>query len=305
MRIVAWLLAVLVVAWAAFRLLGLDRGHPFVAMVALTPYVAVAAGVIALLLAAARQWRPALVALAGAIALAAVVLPRGLGGAAEPAGPRLRVLTANVLVGQVPAQALVDIVRERRVDVLSVQELTPELDTRLRRAGLRKLLPHAVVAPAAGAAGTGIYSRLRLRRLPPPRGSVLGQVAARAQWEPLGRIDVVAVHPPPPTSAPQVARWRRTLRGLAGRDRPGLLLGDFNATLDHRELRRLLDDGYVDAADATGDGLEPTWPVGRPRPPITIDHVLASREFEPVRVTVLALPRSDHRAVFAELRVRR
>ncbi|MEJ7787976.1 MAG: hypothetical protein WKF96_24510, partial [Solirubrobacteraceae bacterium] len=34
-----------------------------------------------------------------------------------------------------------------------------------------------------------------------------------------------------------------------------LIAGDLNATLDHGALRDLLSDGYVDAADATGNGL--------------------------------------------------
>ena len=40
-----------------------------------------------------------------------------------------------------------------------------------------------------------------------------------------------------------------------------ILAGDFNATLDHPELRAVLDRGYVDAADAASGGLKPTWPA--------------------------------------------
>jgi endonuclease/exonuclease/phosphatase family metal-dependent hydrolase len=89
----------------------------------------------------------------------------------------------------------------------------------------------------------------------------------------------------------------------AGAPRPlRVLLGDFNATLDHHELRRILDRGYADAADATGDGLRTTWPAGRRFPPeITIDHVLADRRIAPRDVTVHLVPRSDHRAVVAVL----
>ena len=41
-----------------------------------------------------------------------------------------------------------------------------------------------------------------------------------------------------------------------------LLVGDFNATLDHAALRRLLDTGYRDAASVVGQGMTPTcWPI--------------------------------------------
>ena len=57
-----------------------------------------------------------------------------------------------------------------------------------------------------------------------------------------------------------------------------VLLGDFNATLDHAPLRRLLGTGYRDAADVRGAGFTPTWPYdGKPVPGVTLDHVLADR----------------------------
>jgi endonuclease/exonuclease/phosphatase family metal-dependent hydrolase len=231
-----------------------------------------------------------------------VVLPRGAGQTGA-GGPRLRVLTANVLVGGVDERRLVELVRERRVDILSVQELTPEFGDALREAGLEKLLPHDVVAPDGGATGTGIYSRLPLREAGPLPLTVHHQVVARTRWRPVGAFEVVAVHPPPPTSPQHIDEWTQSLRVLPHGDEPRLLLGDFNATLDHRELRRLLGTGYTDAADATGAGLKPTWPVNRSRPPITIDHVLATASFEPARVEVIHLPGADHRAVYAELAV--
>lgn len=108
----------------------------------------------------------------------------------------------------------------------------------------------------------------------------------------------------PPISGRTVAAWRRELCGLPGPSAgrvPRLLVGDFNATLDHREIRRLLTRGFYDAADATGDGLSATWPVGRSLPMITIDHVLVPREVRVRRVRVYDVPGSDHRAIIAEL----
>ena len=82
-----------------------------------------------------------------------------------------------------------------------------------------------------------------------------------------------------------------------------VLAGDFNATLDHDALRGLIARGYVDAADATGSGLKPTWPVGKRPPGITIDHVLVDRRIAVRSYGVHEVRGSDHRAIVAELRV--
>ena len=70
-----------------------------------------------------------------------------------------------------------------------------------------------------------------------------------------------------------------------------ILLGDFNATLDHQALRDVLDRGYVDAADAVGKALTPTWPRQRLLPPtVTIDHVLVDERVRVSDVGIHELP---------------
>ena len=59
-------------------------------------------------------------------------------------------------------------------------------------------------------------------------------------------------------------------------------------------------------SDATGKGYNTTWPAGRRFPPeITIDHVLIDPRMRADDVSVHVVPRSDHRAVIATLRVPR
>jgi endonuclease/exonuclease/phosphatase (EEP) superfamily protein YafD len=85
-----------------------------------------------------------------------------------------------------------------------------------------------------------------------------------------------------------------------------ILAGDFNATLDHAEFRRVLDRGYEDAADQVGTGLRATWPAnGRLTLPVTIDHVIADERCGVRDVRVLPVPGSDHRAVLAVLELPR
>jgi endonuclease/exonuclease/phosphatase family metal-dependent hydrolase len=82
-----------------------------------------------------------------------------------------------------------------------------------------------------------------------------------------------------------------------------VLLGDFNATLDHGGLRELIATGYRDAAEVTGQGLVGTWgPYDGDRiPPVVIDHVLADRRIGVRRFAVHGIPGGDHRAIVAEL----
>ncbi|HEX2314043.1 MAG TPA: endonuclease/exonuclease/phosphatase family protein, partial [Thermomonospora sp.] len=97
----------------------------------------------------------------------------------------------------------------------------------------------------------------------------------------------VSALPPAPSSGP-----------------PRILAGDFNATLDHAHLRRVLSRGYADAADRAGKGLVPTWGLsGGTRSPLTIDHVLVDRRCAVREVRVYDLDGSDHRAVYADLRL--
>lgn len=300
-RIAAWLLVAPVVVWAIGRLLGLERGFPLIPLTAFTPYAAAAAVVAALLAVALRRPAPAAVGALAAVALVAVVVPRAVGGGGAPraAGPPLRVLSANVLIGAGSAEALVALARRERADVLSVQELTPAFARRLDAAGARDLFPHRVLEPRPRTEGTGLYGRMPLRARPPVRAGFVMASATGPGFE------IVAVHPIPPLRPGTVGFWHRGLRALPPAPRKGparILAGDFNATLDHAELRRLLSTGYVDAADAAGAGLVPTWPSGtRRRPPLTIDHVFADERVGVRRVSVHDLPGSDHRAVLAEL----
>ena len=304
MTLSAWSAVLPFVAWAAIRLSGAERGFPLVALMAYTPYAGVAAVVLALVCLVLRCRLPALLAALAALALLAGLVDRVVRDEEAPGeGPRLRVLTANVAFSAVGDEVLADLVRRHRVDLLSLQELTPELAARLRRGPAGRLLPHAAMRPGMGASGTGLMSRrpLELRPLPPRLAN--RTAVARTSRPGFGAFEVVAVHPPPPTRS-HLDDWAPDLRALTrgGDGRlPRLLAGDFNATLDHAELRRLLASGYRDAAASAGTGLTGTWPSGRSLPRVAIDHVLAPVTWRVVSARVLDLPGSDHRAVLAEL----
>ncbi|GAB3495061.1 endonuclease/exonuclease/phosphatase (EEP) superfamily protein YafD [Amycolatopsis cihanbeyliensis] len=290
---------------AGFRVLGVDGGKHTASALALLPYAALAGFVLGGLALLLRRWWTGAVVLALAAGLLVSLLPR-LTPAAQPvaAGPTLRVLAVNLYYGHADAERLVELVRAHEVDVLNLLELTPEAVPRLAEAGLFTPLPYRVLRPGRSGAGSGLVSRHPLRRLGLARPALLAQPSARVSL-PGGRgVEVVAVHPVPPTySYPD---WRDALAGLPATDPRGtarILAGDFNATLDHAAFRRVLGEGYRDAGEETGSGLTPTWPEGLFPPPVTIDHVLVDQRLAVRDYRVFDVPGTDHDAVYARLQL--
>ncbi|HEX4059821.1 MAG TPA: endonuclease/exonuclease/phosphatase family protein [Streptosporangiaceae bacterium] len=304
LRHLEWAGAAGLAGWAAVRLTGADRAAWAEALtvppLSFTPQAASAAVAGALLM--RDRGAAAVAGLAGA-ALSAAVLPRAVPRPRpDPAGPVLRVLTANLLHGRAAADAVVHLVGQTGADVLFVQELTGGAVARLSRAGLGDLLPYQVTQPLAR--DTGIYARHPLR--PGPAGPARTTASLDLPRGP--SVQVICVHATPPRRPSGAALWRAELADLPSPgDLPVIVAGDFNATLDHAQFRRLLRRGYTDAAAAAGRGLVPTWgPEPRGRPPLlTIDHVLTDARCAARTTSVHRLAGTDHRALFAELRLPR
>src|SRR4051812_24089089 len=307
LRAVRWGLAGVLVAWTLLRLLGLDRGWPIVPVLAFTPWVAALALVGAV--AAALFGRRLFALLVGACALALVVAiaPRLMPNRApdDARGVRLRVLAANVAGEERAGPAIVSLARRLHVDVLAIAELTPQVADAYDAAGIARLLPYRSLNPRPAYFRTGLYGRLPLRGAPAPAGTRYGLSAAAASPRGAAPFEVLAVHVPAPTSPADAADWRRDMRKLPGTGEGGLriLAGDFNATLDHAELRRLIGRGYRDAAEQAGVGLQMTWPTDKSPLPamVAIDHVLADRRVRVASARTVAIPGSDHRGVLADL----
>jgi endonuclease/exonuclease/phosphatase family metal-dependent hydrolase len=278
------------------------------ALPGLTPYLALGALVPLGLCLALRHWLAATAALVVLAGLVALVAPRAVGQPDPARGPALQVLTANLAEGAADPAAVVNLVRDHRVDVLALSELTgPELDA-LDAAGLGRLLPYSVRNPAGYASGTGLFSRYPLtdrRRIP----LTATFVESAAVVHPAGSrpVEVTVVHYCAPADPFQVPCWRYGREHIPPAQPDGqlrLLLGDFNMTVDYAGLRAVLATGYRDAASVAGQGLAATWPYdGTPLPPMAIDHVLADRRIGVSAVAVYGIRDSDHRAVFATLTV--
>jgi endonuclease/exonuclease/phosphatase (EEP) superfamily protein YafD len=304
--------AAALVGWAAARLAGADRlrfaESWAVPLLSFTPQATAAACAGALLL---RGKGPATAAAIAGAALAAAVGPRAIPSRqSATAGPVLRVLTANLLVGRAAADAVVELADRQQVDALFVQELSCEAAASLEQAGLGDVLAHQVTQPMAeGTRGSGIYARHPLSGGPPGRLYSAARCTARLDLPSGQFVQLICIHTPapkPPWAPRAAARWRAQMSALpAPGDIPFILAGDFNATLDHAQFRRLLNLGYVDAASQAGHGLALTW---GPKPHrrltlLAIDHVLADRRCAVLTTSVHRLTGSDHRALYAELRL--
>lgn len=295
------------VLWTLVRVFGLDRGFPLVPLMAFTPFVAVGALLVAGFAVALRNWAAAAVAAVATLCLAMAVLPRAVGDGTVAAAGRetFTVLSTNVHHGTADPEVLVELVDRRRPELLAIQELTPSFDRELRRAGIDRLLPNAILETRRGVSGAGLYSRLPMRKIAGSQAFSFRQPRALLRLPGGRRIRVVDVHPYPPQRN-AVDEWSAALESLpsTGRGIPWVLVGDFNATLDHSQLREILDRGYRDAGEVAGEGLEPTWPAddwASRLPGVTIDHVLADSRLGVVDYEVEELPGSDHRPVLAEL----
>ncbi|WHT17597.1 endonuclease/exonuclease/phosphatase family protein [Crossiella sp. CA-258035] len=299
-RVVAWLgWAVLapVVGLVLVRLAGLDDGNVLALPMAGFPLVAAGTVLLAVVFGVVRM-KAAWLAAGLAVVQLAVLVPRFVPDGGEVGAVRLRVGTINALAGRVDAAALVELVRAERLDVLAVQELPGAGVRSLAAAGIDEVLPYQELHPEQD---TSIYSRLPLHGgglLAAP--TTWGQTVAKVEVG--GRaIRLVGVHTLYPLG--DAEKWGRDLAALRVAAGPDVvMLGDFNATLDHASMRGLLAAGLVDTHAELGRGWAPTWPSGWWVPPLMqLDHVLHGAGLRGVSVGEHTLGGSDHRMVVAEL----
>ncbi len=245
------------------------------------------------------------VSVLGAGLHAALLAPAYLGSHAS-GDPDLVVMSSNLRLGLGDTAEVVRLAEVESVDVVVLQEVTPQAMPGLLE--MRSTFPYVAGGAAPGAFGTVVFSRHPLEQVSQLRvtkgGWQMRVAAPTPYW-------LVAVHTSQPYTA--FASWRPDHDALyAAVERlrgPVVVAGDFNATLDHGPMRRLLGLGLSDAARVSNAGWQPTWPVdessGRPRPfglgLMTLDHVLTSADFEAVSTRTHRIPGSDHRTLVAGL----
>lgn len=311
-RSVATLIIIAGVPLTMARAFGLDRLSPAAQLVAYMPYFAMLFLFAVLLGLIARSFLLILLATILVLVNALWITPRFVGqnlfvppsAFVDASAPRLEVMTLDLNLGEADPTTIVDLVRAYNVDVLAVQELTSNAVQLLDAAGLSAELPYAVVTAAPGPAGTGIYSRFPIdSRLPlgAPTTFPMTGVEIRAGNATVSVLSVLTQ----PNGLGSVGDWERDLTALRTWPATGdrIMLGNFNATVDHSQLRAILAGGYADADVELGDGLVGTWPAGLFPPPIALDHVLLGGNLKPLLATHPAVAGANHRAVLVQLAI--
>lgn len=317
-RFLAILVSLPVAVLSVFRAVPAEWPTPVVQLLSFTPWLvlpATAAAVLAVL--GRKAW--AIVIAGGLLAVQLFwlfPLDAGRHVPPRPSAPatELRVMNINSEFGEADAREIVRLVRENGVGLLTIQEHTQALENRLAAEGMGMLLPNRISHPTNDAGGSAVYSVHALEPIGVVPDSPFHMPTVRVTVRKEGRtavLETTNVHTLPPVDV-RVKQWRSDLRAvgrLADRSGNQLLIGDFNATYDHSEFRRLLDRGpadakMVDVGTATGSRLLPTWPMEGPRlPGIAIDHVVTSPQVQSSDYSVHRVAGSDHAAVIATLQV--
>ena len=322
-RLFACVFALIALVGVAARLLPAQlQSLPYVpVLVALTPWLVIPA-VLALVLAlASKRWVLAAVSLACIIAVLWWELPffhpsAALSHEAQQAVAArtpdttdryARLMTLNVFKGGADVDQIVQLVRDQRVEVLALQETTDDFVEQLQQAGIGAYLPYSRVSSADGSFGNGLWSATPLGN---PRNDEVNSVASMM---PAGSVDFdggatsvrfVSVH----TTAPVAgywSNWRRSLEEVAGlkanTNTRYVLMGDFNATLDHAPMRAIVDARFTDAAEQAGHGFTFTWPRHIHWVPAFagIDHIILDEGMTAGQMQVVTVAGTDHAALLA------
>ncbi len=317
-RVVFWLgagvLAVPALTLTLARAFDTDNGT-MIRIEAFTPLALPLYAVLLVLLAvvATRQRgarRPPMVAAALALAGLGVHVwwfaPQWVGADPEPApgAERITVMNANLYEGRAKAQEVVDAVRDNHVDILVLEEITPDLLAQMDAAGLAELLPERVGQPDYMVAGTMILANKPLTDHVRLRTTFQGWQAT------YGSLTVLGVHPVAPVDP---AGWRADHAAIlrqAEADDADLIVGDMNATPDHDVMRKLDDAGYRDAGEVANEGWQPTWPANHVGilpllpPLVRIDHVLIGDSMASLGTHTVDIEGTDHLALVATVALR-
>jgi hypothetical protein len=315
--VVGWLIVTVLGLVALLRLVAWDSLEPLTVLDALTPIVYLPAWVVAAGALIVRRWWLAGAAAVLVVAQVAFVAPELLAAAPTPAwarhAPVVRVFDANIDTSLHFEAGYVRAIEQDRPDLITLEEFTPAALQSMVASGVLARFPHRCVAPAYGATGFLIASRLRLTgcrvRTVWWDGQWAPYMVEATLWSPGGPVALRLVH----TLAPFPASWREWSAALAaaGRsvrasgDSRMLMVGDFNATWGNSGFVALLDDGLTDGAAARGKAADMTWPNGAVVPPfVRIDHVLTGARLAVTEIAAKPGFGSDHRYLVAAVAIR-
>lgn len=313
-----WLIVAVLGIVALLRLVAWDSAEPLIVLNALTPIVYLPAWAVAAGALLARRWWLGAAALVIVAAQVAFVVPELTAATPVPAwaqhAPSVRVFDANVDKSLDFKAGYVRAIEQSRPDVVTLEEFTPLALRSMVASGVLQSFPYRCAAPAFGANGFLIASRLRLTGCQVQvefwDGNTWTPYMVEATlWTPAGPVALRVVH----TLAPLPSSWREWSGALAdvnqsvraSGDSNMLMVGDFNATWGNSGFVALLHDGLTDGAAARGKATSMTWPNGAIVPPfVRIDHVLTGARLAVTQIAASPGFGSDHRYLVATVAIR-
>ena len=232
-------------------------------------------------------------------------------GATEPAVRR--VMTLNCRYGRASAAVIVREVRNRRIDVLALQECTDDLIHALQDAGIGDSLPYMQQGEPKQSDNGG-YNVVLSREEPVGRQVKAVEIPAAdvpAITLRIGRREVTFASAHPKSPMRGCPQWSSGIVGLGAlADTVALsdhgiavVMGDLNSMIEHPSFRRLLSSGFRDASLAEARGRHATYPAWLPWPRIELDHILVTSGATPGAVQSFRIDGTDHLALTATLTI--
>lgn len=277
--VMAWGTSVLLAMLAALRLVAHDRTHALVLVNMFTAYVylpAYAIGVFALW--RRRGWL-CVVSTVVVVMHLSWVLPGTLWAEPLPpldGRPRLRVVSANLLVDNPNKQPLIRELLDSDADVLLLQELSQEWQDALESSDVAVQFPHHVEKIREWPFGVGVRSRLPLEdtRIVDVADFPMVRVVVHVAGHALSLYDI---HTLTPRFAEWVEPWSQQLAAALAAARtesmPVVVAGDFNMTPHAAWYSRYRAAGLREVHDERGQGGATSWPNGvLPLPEVRLDH---------------------------------
>jgi endonuclease/exonuclease/phosphatase (EEP) superfamily protein YafD len=315
--VVGWLIVAVLGVVALLRLVAWDSAEPLIVLDALTLVIYLPAWVVAAGALIARRWWLAGAAFVIVVAQVTFAAPELLAAAPVPAwaqhAPVLRVFDANIDKSLSFQAGYVRAIEQDHPDLIALEEFTPPALTALKASGVLGRFPYRCAAPAFGATGFLVASRLRLTgcqvRTVPWDGQQAPYLVEATMSTPAGPVALRVVH----TLAPFPAYWREWSAALAAvgqsvrasGDSRMLMVGDFNASWGNDGFAALLHAGLTDGAAARGNAFSMTWPNGAVVPPfVRIDHVLTGARLAVTAIAAKTGFGSDHRYLVATVAIR-
>lgn len=219
-------------------------------------------------------------------------------------GEQLRYMEVNVLQSNRDEQALLELVRQERPDVLLLTETDHWWASRVRT--LARDMPHIVSVPRNNTYGMMLFSRrpledVQVRYLFEPD---VPSIRAELRLDSGRMVTLYGVHPRPPKPGQDTAERDAELvlvgRGVRQRRVPTIVAGDLNdvawsdTTALFQEVSGLLDP-------RVGRQLMPTFPADLPMLRWPLDYVFVSPGFALLRMERYGHIGSDHLPILVEL----